>query len=48
MHRLAKSSKPGDVERDQAGRLLTERAVVTRALCRELLDSNGRFSDRRS
>ena len=47
MHRLVKSSKPGEVERDHAVRLLTARAVLTRALCRELLDADGRFSDRR-
>ncbi|MGA9997673.1 MAG: hypothetical protein WBP93_19820 [Pyrinomonadaceae bacterium] len=48
MYRLVESSKPGEVERDQAVRLLTERAVLTRSLCRELLDCDGRFSDRRS
>lgn len=48
MHRLVNSSKAGEVERDQAIRLLTERAVLTRALCRELLESDGRFNDRRS
>lgn len=48
MHRLVKSSQLGDVERDHAVRLLIERAVLTRALCRELLESDGRFSDRRS
>jgi hypothetical protein len=48
MYRLVNSSKPGEVERDQAVRLLTERAVLTRALCRELLESDGSFSDRRS
>jgi hypothetical protein len=47
MYRLVNSSKPGGVERDQAVRLLTERAVLTRALCRELLESDGRFNDRR-
>lgn len=48
MHRLVNSSKPGQVERDQAIRLLTERAVLTRALCRELLEADERFNDRRS
>jgi hypothetical protein len=48
MYRLVNSSKPGAVERDLAVRLLTERAVLTRALCRELLESDGSFSDRRS
>jgi hypothetical protein len=44
---LVKSSKPGEVERDHAVRLLTERAVLTRSLCRELLDSDDRFDARR-
>ena len=48
MLRLIESSKPGAVERDYAIRLLAERAVLTRALCRELLDSEGRFGNRRS
>lgn len=48
MYRLVNSSKPGEVERQQAVRLLTERAVLTRAICRELLESDGQFSDRRS
>jgi hypothetical protein len=48
MHRLVQSSKPGQVERDHAIRLLTERAVLTRALCRELLDSDGVFNTRRA
>lgn len=48
MHRLVKSSKPGEVERDLAIRLLTERAILTRALCRELLDSGESFSGRRT
>lgn len=48
MHRLVNSSTPGAVERDHAIRLLNERAVLTRALCRELLDSSGNFSDLRS
>src|SRR5437870_381942 len=47
MHRLVGSSNPEDVERDTAVRLLTERAVLTRAVCRELLDAAGRFDDRR-
>jgi hypothetical protein len=37
--RLVHSSVPGAVERDQAIRLLTERATLTRMVCRELLDS---------
>ncbi|MCU1268367.1 MAG: hypothetical protein JWM21_4685 [Acidobacteria bacterium] len=48
MHRLVNSSKPGEVERDHATRLLSERAVLTRMLCRELLDSNVQFNTRRS
>jgi hypothetical protein len=48
MYRLVKSSKPGAVERDHAIRLLTERAVLTRALCRELLDSAEFLNNRRS
>ena len=38
---------PGDVGRDQALHLLTQRAVLTRTVCRELLDSGGGFNDRR-
>lgn len=48
MHRLVQSSQPGRAERDHAVRLLTERAVLTRALCRELLDSDGHFNNRRT
>ena len=36
--RLVASSNPDDVGRDQALHLLTERAVLTRAVCRELMD----------
>lgn len=39
--RLVQSSMPGAVERDQAIHLLTERAVLTRMVCRELLDEVG-------
>ena len=48
--RLVGSSNPGDVQRDTAVHLLTERAVLTRAVCRELAEStesNGSFGDRR-
>jgi len=45
--RLVASSNPDDVVRDQALHLLTERAVLTRAVCRELLDSGGEFDGRR-
>jgi hypothetical protein len=45
--RLVQSSNPGDVERDAAVRLLAERAVLTRAVCRELLDAGGEFAGRR-
>ena len=41
------SSNPEDVNRDQALHLLTERAVLTRALCRELRDSGGVFNGMR-
>jgi hypothetical protein len=46
--RLVRSSVPGAVERDAALRLLSERAVRTRALCRELVESKGHFPDRRA
>jgi hypothetical protein len=39
--RLVQSSIPGAVERDQAIHLLTDRAVLTRMVCRELLDAIG-------
>jgi hypothetical protein len=45
--RLVGSSNPGDVERDTAVRLLAERAVLTRAVCQELIDAGGGFADRR-
>ncbi len=35
------------MERDEAVRLLTERAILTRMVCRELADSDIRGSDRR-
>jgi hypothetical protein len=44
---LVGSSFPGDVERDNSARLLAERAVLTRAICRELLEVSRRLSDRR-
>jgi hypothetical protein len=47
MLRLVGSSNPGDVERDTAVRLLTERAILTRAVCRELLDDAPGFDGRR-
>lgn len=37
--RLVRSSVPGAVERDETIRLLSERAVLTRMVCRELMDS---------
>ena len=37
--RLFRSSVPGAVERDQTIRLLSERAALTRMVCRELMDS---------
>ena len=36
--RLIESSKPGEVERSDAIHLLSERAVLTRAVCHELID----------
>ncbi len=45
--RLVESSVPGAVERDAALRLLSERAVLTRMLCRELAEARGRLPDRR-
>ena len=45
--KLVRSSVAGAVERDQAIRLLTERAVLTRMVCRELLESDLGGADRR-
>jgi hypothetical protein len=46
--RLVESSEPGAVERDNAIHLLTERAVLTRMVCFELVDIVRRRSvDRR-
>jgi hypothetical protein len=46
--RLVQSSVPGAVERDNAIHLLTERAVLTRMVCFELLDVvHRRLVDRR-
>ena len=46
--RLVQSSEPGAVERDNAIHLLTERAVLTRMVCFELLDVvHRRLVDRR-
>ena len=45
--RLVASSNPDDVGRDQALHLLTQRAVLTRSVCRELLDSGGVFNGMR-
>ena len=36
--RLIESTVPGEVERSDAIHLLSERAVLTRAVCRELID----------
>lgn len=47
MHRLVNSSNPGDVDRDKAINLLTQRAILTRAVCHELLDSDSNFGDQR-
>jgi hypothetical protein len=45
--RLVESSVPGAVERDTALHLLSQRAVLTRMLCRELAEAKGRLPDRR-
>ena len=45
--KMVRSSVPGAVDRDQAIELLTERATLTRMVCRELLDSDIGKSDRR-
>jgi hypothetical protein len=45
--RLVGSSDPSDVERDTAVRLLAERATLTRAICRELVETGSGFADRR-
>jgi hypothetical protein len=37
--KLVRSSIAGHVERDQALHLLTQRALLTRIICRELLES---------
>jgi len=47
MMRLAGSHNSDDVDRDTAVRLLAERAVLTRTLCRELLDVSKGFASRR-
>jgi hypothetical protein len=44
---LVGSSNPSDVARDTAVRLLAERAVLTRAVCRELSESGDGFAARR-
>ena len=46
--RLVSSSIPGAVERDTALRLLTERAVLTQAVCSELRDGDTEYFGRRS
>jgi hypothetical protein len=45
--RLVASSNPDDVDRGQALHVLAERAILTRSVCRELLDSRGAFDGRR-
>ena len=45
--RLVHSSEAGAVERDQAARLLTDRATLTRMVCRELAESDINGLDRR-
>ena len=46
--RLVESSNPGDVDRDTAIHLLAQRAVLTRAVCRELSESSRGYADRRA
>jgi hypothetical protein len=46
--RLVHSSVPGAVQRDQAIHLLIERAVLTRLVCRELLDVADDLPNRRA
>ena len=41
------SDIPGAIERDEALRLLAVRAILTRTVCRELLDSQGPYPGRR-
>ena len=45
--RLVHSSEAGAVERDQAISLLTDRAILTRMVCRELAESDLDSFDRR-
>lgn len=45
--RLVGSSDPNAVERDTAVRLLAERAILTRTICRELVEAGSGFADRR-
>jgi hypothetical protein len=47
MKRLIASSNPGEVDRDEAIYLLTERALLTRMVCQELLGAQGDFFTRR-
>ena len=43
MIKIVYSTTPGAVERDEAIRLLTMRAVMTRMVCREASECNGKF-----
>ena len=45
--RLVQTAEIGAVERDEAVRKLTERATLTRMVCREVLESNNPNIDRR-
>jgi len=45
--KLVQSSVQGAVERDRAVQLLTERAILTRLVCRELRDADIAAPDRR-
>ena len=48
MHKIVYSSTPGAIERDEAINLLTMRAVLTRMVCREASECNGKFLYRRT
>ena len=46
--RLIRSSDPEAVARDEALRLLAERAVLTLSVCRELLEADATYAKRRA
>ena len=45
--KLVASSTPGAIERDDAIEILTTRALLTRMVCREMLEANGNYFGRR-